>query len=162
MGMVFFVCMLMIIIVANLAWDPAFSYPLLTQQQYISPRDILPGTHSPWLILDWCYLGMYPVGEGFWQNFYNLVQSWSILFIFLAANWKVYTALLKLVRGVYSFFPLLMPMSEAFLFFHFSKFSAAQSSEWLRLCLWFQSESFFEYHEFDTSHCKISLCISVK
>ena len=90
------------------------------------------------------------------------MQSWSILFIFLAANWKVYSALLKLVRGAYYFFPILMSMSEAFLFFNFSKLSASQSFQWLRLCLWSQSEIFFEYHKLDTSHHKISLCVSVK
>ena len=75
----------MIIIVANLAWEPVFSYPLLTQQQYVSPRDILPGTHSPQLTLDRCCLGMYPVGEGFWEN----LQPCTVLkySFYLLSNW---------------------------------------------------------------------------
>ena len=45
MGMFYLGSMLMIIIVTNLAWEP------VSQQHCISPRGMLPGTHSPWLIL---------------------------------------------------------------------------------------------------------------
>ena len=55
--------------------------PLITQQQYILPRDIaqtLPGTHSPWLILCWSYLRKYALGNGQ----VKLLQPWGKNLVF--------------------------------------------------------------------------------
>ena len=56
MEMLFLGSMLMIIIVTNLAWEP------VSQQQNTSPKDLLPGTLSFWLILYWSYLSLYALG----------------------------------------------------------------------------------------------------
>ena len=82
--------MLMIIIITNLAWEP------VSQQQNISPRDLLPGTLSFWFILYHSYLSMYALGKGLVEHLQHEVLFSS----FLAASWKLYNALFKLVRWV--------------------------------------------------------------
>ena len=82
--------------------------PLITQQQYILPRDIaqtLPGTHSPWLILCQSYLRMYGLGKGLVKL---SVLRYSF-YLFSAASWKVYNALLNLAKWV-----LFLPSSDVY------------------------------------------------
>ena len=95
-------------IVTNLA---CFSrlVPLITHQQYISPRDIDQNLFSlanlvPKLSQDIC------LGKGSRGTLTNLRYSF---YIFSAANWEVYNDSIKLVRWVHSY-SLLMSMSEVF------------------------------------------------
>ena len=66
-------------------------------------------TCSFWLISCWCHPRRYVRGKGL-EKF---SQSWGIFYLFSAASWEVYKALLKLLRWVLSC-SLLMSMSEAF------------------------------------------------
>ena len=90
MNILFLGSMLMIIIVTNLAWEP------VSQQQNTSPRDLLPGTLSFWLILYWSYLSMYALGK----CLVELLQPEVLFSSFLAASWKLCNALFKLERWV--------------------------------------------------------------
>ena len=106
--MLFLDSMLINKIVTNLA---CFSIlvPLITHQQYISPRDIAQNlfslaNHVPKLSQDVC------LGKGYGGILTNLRHSSYLL---SATSWEVYNGSLKLVRWVHSY-PLLMSMSEAF------------------------------------------------
>ena len=108
--MLFLGSVLMIIILTHLAWEPVSQeVPLITQQQYISPRVSCPELLSlanlvPKLSQDVC------LGKGFDGLLTTLRYSF---YLFSTSSWEVYEAWLKLVRWVLSS-PLLMSMSEAF------------------------------------------------
>ena len=87
--MLFLDSMLIIKIVTNLAWEP------ISQQQYISPRNTLPGTGSFWLILYWSYLKDVCLGKG--SN--GICTALKCCFLSIqAASWRVHNAWLQLVR----------------------------------------------------------------
>ena len=91
---------------------------------------------------------MYVMGKDIWWNFHNFE---IFLKSILSSSWKVYNALLELVRWVL-FYLLLISMSEVFSI-TFTLKKSTQSSEWLRLHLWPQSEIFsFGDHKSSTSH----------
>ena len=102
--------MLMIIIVTTLAWEPVSQeVPLITQQQYVSPRVSCPELFSlanlvPKLSQDVC------LGKGSSVTLTTLIYSF---YLFSAASRRVYTALPKLAMWILSC-SLLMSISEAF------------------------------------------------
>ena len=108
---------------------------------------------SDWTELNWIlcqsYLRMYGLGKGLVKL---SVLRYSF-YLFSAASSKVYNALLNLAKWV-----LFLPSSDQKISqsFHFIKIFAAQSSEWLRLHLWFWNETFFRDHKLDTYHHKLS------
>ena len=105
--------------------------PLISQQQYISPREVAQNPFSLAnlvlkLFQDVC------LGKGSDRTLTTLRYSF---YLFSAASWKVYNAPLKLVRRVLSC-PLLMSMSEAFSV-TLNKNLHKTLSDWD--CLWSQS-----------------------
>ena len=105
--------------------------PLISQQQYISPREVAQNPFSLAnlvlkLFQDVC------LGKGSDRTPTTLRYSF---YLFSAASWKVYNAPLKLVRRVLSC-PLLMSMSEAFSV-TLNKNLHKTLSDWD--CLWSQS-----------------------
>ena len=116
-------------------------------------RDILSGDHSPWLILFWCCLKMYIVGQETGKTFTAL----RYFFNYVWQSTKKYIKPQLNQREWALFYPLQVSFAGSFsLSFHLNKISSMHSSEWLRLHLWSQREFFsFGDHESDTIHCKL-------
>ena len=124
--MLFLDSMLIIKIVTNLAWEP------ISQQQYISPRNTLPGTGSFWLILYWSYLKDVCLGKG--SN--GICTALKCCFLSIqAASWRVHNARLQLVRQALCYLLFKCLLVEAHSIVHCTKTLLHKTLEWLRLCL---------------------------
>ena len=84
-----------LIIVTNLNWEPVSqdSYPW-SHSNSVSCPERLPRTSSPSIILCPNYLRMYALGKGLVELLTTLKYSF---YLFSAASWEVYKALIKLV-----------------------------------------------------------------
>ena len=104
---------------------------------YLAQRHVLSsltGTCTLWSILCWCYLRMYTLGKSFGKTFTALKCLFNLL---LVAHQKVYKALLKLRKRVFSFTlfwclgqkPFLFPFNK--LYFLTARLSGLFLSAWL-------------------------------